>query len=58
MTHLATLITVIQALFSLFTPTELATLNVNIENGIVTKSELTQPFTGINIVCVGDSNTA
>ena len=58
MTHLATFLVVLNAIFSLFTPTELATLNVNIENGVITKSELTQPLTGINIVCVGDSNTA
>ncbi len=58
MEHLSTFLIVIQAIFSLFTPTELENLNVNIENWVITKSEITTPTTGINIVCVGDSNTA
>lgn len=58
MTHIQTFIVVVQAILSLFTPVELSTLNVNIENWIITKSEITVPFTGTNIVCVGDSNTA
>ncbi len=58
MTHIQTFLVVVQAIMSLFTPTEVANLNVNIENGVVTKSEITVPFTGTNIVCVGDSNTA
>jgi lysophospholipase L1-like esterase len=57
MTHLATFLIVIQAIFSLFSPSELSTLNVNIENGVITKSELTIPYTWTNIVCIGDSNT-
>ena len=57
MTHLATFLIVIQAILSLFTPSEISTLNVNIENGIITKSELTTPYTWTNVVCIGDSNT-
>lgn len=58
MTSLATFLIVLNAIFSLFTPDEKAMLNVTIENWVITKSELTTPTTGVNIVCVGDSNTA
>lgn len=57
MEHLSTFLIVINAIFSLFTPSELSTLNVNIENGVITKSELTIPYTWTNIVCIWDSNT-
>lgn len=57
MTHLATFLIVVNAILSLFTPSELSTLNVNIENWVITKSELTIPTVWTNIVCIGDSNT-
>lgn len=58
MAHLATFIAIINSLFSIFTTTELSSLNVNIENWVITKSEISSNITWLNIVCVGDSNTA